>query len=48
MLTVTPIPAPGGTFTIPTEALAAVGLPPSRRRFLTPSDAVQWFLTVRW
>jgi hypothetical protein len=48
MLNVTPVPADRG-YALPLDVLAALGLEHmARRRFLTPSDALRFVLTVRW
>lgn len=48
MLTIKPIPLPGGTFGFSRADLDAAGLTSSGRRFLSPSDAVAWLLTAPW
>lgn len=49
MLTLIPIPAPGGAFALPLDALASLNLPGGiGRRFPTPQDALAWFLTSPW
>ena len=48
MLTLTLLQLQGGRFALPLPALAPLGLATSRRRFLSPSDAVAWFLTAPW
>lgn len=37
-----------GVWALPLPALASVGLESTRRRFLSPDDAVAWFLTAPW
>lgn len=49
MLTLTPIPAPGGAFALPLDVLASLNLPGGiGRRFPTPQDALEWFLSAPW
>lgn len=47
VLTLAPVQLQG-VWALPLPALASVGLEATRRRFLTPSDAVAWFLTAPW
>lgn len=48
MLTLSPVQLHGGHYALPLSALSTVGLEATRRRFLSPSDAVAWFLTAPW
>lgn len=49
MLTLSPIPAPGGAFALPLDALASLNLPGGiGRRFPSPQDALEWFLSAPW
>lgn len=48
MLTLSPVQLQGGHYALPLPALSTVGLESTRRRFLSPSDAVAWFLTAPW
>lgn len=47
MLTLSPVPAQGA-YALPAAVLAPLGLESIRRRFLTPGDALEWFLTAPW
>jgi hypothetical protein len=47
MLTLSPIHIRGGHYAVPAPALDSLRLH-SRRRFLTPHEALAWFLTAPW
>lgn len=48
VLTLAPLQIQGGQYALPLDALAPLGLESTRRRFLSPGEALAWFLTAPW